>query len=225
MKPTRKFFLPCALVAILLVVTLNFIGKEPRDTPVVAKVKSSKSELDRSIRFDGFNNETGADEFIVPNVIHYIRFNKTSFSFVDYVCIRSAWINHRPETIYFHTNVDKFSGVYWDRMVQDAEFFQRIKVVPIKLPSEVFGQPLSTGWRLFHGSDVARIRMMTQYGGIYLDNDIYVVRNLDKYRKFEIAMGWDENQFLGSQVIIAHKEARFLDLWLDTYREYHADKW
>jgi Glycosyltransferase sugar-binding region containing DXD motif len=223
MRPLRKFLLPCALVAILLVVTFNFISKEARDVPIVAG--GSKLELDRSNRFEGFNNETGVDEFIVPNVIHYIRFNKTSFSFVDYVCIRSAWINHRPEIIYFHTNVDKFSGVYWDRMVQDAEFFQRIKVVPIELPSEVFGQPLSTGWRLFHGSDVARIRMMKQYGGIYLDNDIYVVRNLDKYRKFEIAMGWDENQFLGSQVIIAHKEARFLDLWLDTYREYHADKW
>jgi len=41
---------------------------------------------------------------------------------------------------------------------------------------------------------------MMKYGGIYLDNDVYVVQNLDKYRKFELVMGWDEGQFLGSQV-------------------------
>lgn len=55
--------------------------------------------------FEGFNNETGTDSFIVPNIIHYIRFNKVTFSFVDYVCIRSAYINHRPQRIFFHTNV------------------------------------------------------------------------------------------------------------------------
>jgi len=53
---------------------------------------------------------------------------------------------------------------------------------------------------------------MIKYGGIYLDNDVYVVRSLDKYRRFEIAMGWPEGENLGSQVIIAHKDARFLKL-------------
>ena len=74
---------------------------------------------------------------------------------------------------------------------------------------------------------------MMKYGGIYLDNDVYVIKNLDKYRKFEsigtnfflfnvfltllafsifclVAMNWDEDQSLASQVIIAHKDARFL---------------
>ena len=55
--------------------------------------------------FEGFNNETGTDSFIVPNIIHYIRFNKATFSFVDYVCVRSAYVNHRPQRIFFHTNV------------------------------------------------------------------------------------------------------------------------
>ena len=41
---------------------------------------------------------------------------------------------------------------------------------------------------------------MMKYGGIYLDKDVYVVQNLDKYREFELVMGWDEGQFLGSQV-------------------------
>ena len=43
-----------------------------------------------------------------------------------------------------------------------------------------------------------------QYGGIYLDNDMFVIQSLDKYRKFEITMNWDENQFLGNQVTLKH---------------------
>ena len=182
------------------------------------------------IDFAGFDNETGrtfGERLIVPNVIHYIRFNKTLFSFVDYVCLRSAYLRQRPERIYLHTNMgaDSFTGHYWDRIRAEADLYARITIEPIELPGQVFGQQLSEGWRLYHGSDVARIRTMMKHGGIYLDNDVYVVQNLDKYRKFEIAMGWDEGQFLGSQVIVAHKDARFLPLWLDTYRQYHAELW
>ena len=180
--------------------------------------------------FDGFDNETGrtfGGRLIVPNLIHYIRFNKTTFSFVDYICIRSAYVHQKPDHIYLHTNVDEsnFTGHYWSKIEAEPDLYRRIVIQPIDLPSEIFGQPLSDGWRLFHGSDIARIRTMMKYGGIYLDNDVYVVHNLDKYRKYEIAMGWDEGQFLGSQVIIANKNARFLPLWLETYKEYHADLW
>ena len=176
-------------------------------------------------RFQGFDNESGSDVLIVPNIIHYIRFNKTTFSFVDYVCIRSAYVHQKPDAIYFHTNVDNFTGTYWNRLTGEADLQRRIKILPIQVPTEIFGQPLSIGWRLFHGSDVGRIRLLIQHGGIYLDNDVYVVNSLDKYRKFELAIGWDEGQFLGSQVIVAHPQARFLPLWLQTYRQYDPDKW
>jgi mannosyltransferase OCH1-like enzyme len=32
-------------------------------------------------------------------------------------------------------------------------------------------------------ADVLRLLILKKYGGIYLDNDIFVVNNLDKYRK------------------------------------------
>ena len=48
-----------------------------------------------------------------------------------------------------------------------------------------------------------RIRILQKYGGIYLDNDVYVVQNLDldKYRKFECAVNWKRGEkALGNQV-------------------------
>lgn len=184
------------------------------------------------INFDGFDNETGivvGGRFIVPNIVHYIRFNKTALTFVEYVCLRSAYLHQRPDRIFIHTNVPGgvLNGTYWDQIRRSQpDLYSRIVVLPIELPSEIFGQPLSEGWRVYHGSDIARIRTLIKYGGIYLDNDVYVVQSLDKYRKYEMALGWDEGQFLGSQVIVAHKDARFLPLWLETYKDnYHSDLW
>jgi mannosyltransferase OCH1-like enzyme len=173
------------------------------------------------------SNETGADHFIVPNIIHLIRFNKTEFSFTDYICTQAAFRNHRPDYFYVHTDAPegRFSGKYWELIEKDLELRSHIRILPLEPPSEIFGQQLNPKWRLYHGGDVARIRTMMKYGGIYLDNDVYVIQNLDKYRKFEIAINWDEGQFLGSQVIIANRKARFLSLWLDSYREYHPELW
>ena len=57
-------------------------------------------------------------------------------------------------------------------------------------------------WRFYHGSDIERIRILQKYGGIYLDNDVYVIQNLDKYRKFECTINWKEPQRqIGNQVV------------------------
>lgn len=182
---------------------------------------------DEDLKFDGFNNETGVDHFIVPNIIHLIRFNQSEFTFVDYLCLQAAFRYHRPDEFYIHTDVENgsFTGKYWSAIERDIELRSRIRILHLELPYEIFGQQLSPKWRRHHGGDVARIQTMIKYGGIYLDNDVFVIRNLDKYRKFEIAMNWDEDQFLGSQVIIAHRNARFLSMWLDSYHEYHPDEW
>jgi hypothetical protein len=173
------------------------------------------------------NNETGSDRLIVPNIIHLIRFNKTEFSFIDYICIQSSFHNHRPESFYIHTDAPglKFHGKYWKLIERDIQLRSRIYIFHLEPPSEIFGQKLNPKWILYHGSDITRIIILMKYGGIYLDNDVYVVQNLEKYRKFEIAINWDEGMNLGNQVIIANRHARFLPKWLDTYREYHPEKW
>ncbi|KAI9563498.1 hypothetical protein GHT06_010961 [Daphnia sinensis] len=176
---------------------------------------------------DGFNNVTGVDRFIVPNIIHFIRFKNFDLTFVEYVVVIAAMRNHRPDKFYFHTDIKdaKCEGKYWEWVKKDQELWSRIQVKYLEMPTEIFGQKLNEGWGLFHGSDIARLRIIKKYGGIYLDNDCFVIQSLDKYRKFECAVNWDEDQFLGNQVIIASKNARILPLWLNTYKEYHSDEW
>jgi nicotinamide mononucleotide adenylyltransferase len=64
-----------------------------------------------------------------------------------------------------------------------------------------------------------------EYGGTLIDNDIYVVQNLNKFRKFEMALRMEDAGCMGTQVLIAHKNARVLRLWLESYRQYFPDKW
>ncbi|EFX86324.1 hypothetical protein DAPPUDRAFT_313305 [Daphnia pulex] len=187
------------------------------------KQRFSKSESS----FANFNNETGAEHFIVPNIIHLIRFSKPEFSFIDYICIQAAFRNHRPEHFYIHTDAadPTFRGKYWELIENDLELRSRIRILPLQPPSEIFGQQIEPDLRVYHGGDIARIQTLMKYGGIYLDNDVYVIKNLDKYRKFELAINWDEGQFLGTQVIVANRQSRFLPLWLDSYHEYHPELW
>lgn len=179
------------------------------------------------LEFKGFNNVTGADHMIVPNIIHYIYFNKREMNFVDYVVIRSAMRNHKPDKFYIHSNIQNFilTGKYWDWVCDYKDLRSRIEFHYLELPTEIFGRELSVGWRNYHGSDIGRLKILMKYGGIYLDNDVYVIQNLDKYRKYEFVINWGENQFIGNQILIAHKDARFLREWLETYKAYDSSKW
>ena len=40
-----------------------------------------------------------------------------------------------------------------------------------------------------------------------------------------MTLGWGEGRDLGTMVLVAHRDARFLRLWLETYRQYYPDKW
>lgn len=162
------------------------------------------------ISFDGFNNETGVNFFLVPNIIHFIRFNLPEYSFVDYVIMRAAMRNHRPDYFFIHTNVpaESFHGKYWDLIRQDREMWSRIQIHPLEPPSEIFGQKLGRDYHLWHAADIERIRIVMKYGGIYLDNDVFVVQNLDKYRRFECAMNWENNLYLSNQVTLMTKRSK-----------------
>jgi hypothetical protein len=64
------------------------------------------------------------------------------------------------------------------------------------------------------------------YGGIYLDNDVYVIKSLNEFRKFEMVLSIEKKSIIGNQVLIAHKNARYLKAVYDSYRtKYNASSW
>ncbi|KAH9395770.1 hypothetical protein TYRP_020508 [Tyrophagus putrescentiae] len=176
-------------------------------------------------------NETGYSEYIVPDIVHYIQLENPYLEFVTLLSMLSAVRHHRPKVILVHSDRRSLRGKYWEHLLRvvnessQAEALSEktiIRLNHIRRPKYVFGRKLSS---VYHASDIARMKVLRAYGGIYLDNDVYVVQSLHRFRRFEFAIGWPEGQFLGTQVLACHRNARFLRLWHQSYRSYRPTLW
>ncbi|RWS18289.1 hypothetical protein B4U80_05065, partial [Leptotrombidium deliense] len=57
-------------------------------------------------------------------------------------------------------------------------------------------------------------------------NDVFVTQKLDKFLKYEMTVEWPKGQpHIEIQCLIAHKDARLLKLWYQSYEEYYSDLW
>uniref|UniRef100_T1IQT1 Alpha-1,4-N-acetylglucosaminyltransferase n=1 Tax=Strigamia maritima TaxID=126957 RepID=T1IQT1_STRMM len=170
------------------------------------------------IDFSLADNITGFADPIVPNIIHFFKFRNHNFTFTDMICLLAAWCNQQPNQLLIHCDCVELEGPYWNHVKN----LNGVQVHPMNEPRAVFGRPLSS---VYHAGDIARLVVLSRYGGIALDFDTYVIQSLDKFRHYELSLGWSIGKSLGCQIIIAHKDARFLKLWIDSYRSYRPQQW
>uniref|UniRef100_A0A1B6CQ16 Alpha-1,4-N-acetylglucosaminyltransferase n=1 Tax=Clastoptera arizonana TaxID=38151 RepID=A0A1B6CQ16_9HEMI len=183
---------------------------------------------EEELNFTEFDNNIGTPDghYIVPNYVHFIKFGQKEFSFPQAVCVLSALKNQKPEKLFIHTDLNGFNGKYWDVLMSVSGFKEVLVINKIKLPTEIFNQTLRKRWARYHGGDVARMQILLKYGGIYLDNDSYIVRSLNDFRRFEFTVGWKPGKLMENQIILSHKNARFLKLWYESYRDnYKPNSW
>jgi hypothetical protein len=169
------------------------------------------------IQFENFNNNTGSISYVVPNIFHYVNLNQSEIQFGQFLSILSVWLNHKPDRIYIHCDLCDFKGKYWDQLNKIEAVKSLLNVRKIKnFVNKIFG--IKSGW-IHHKSDVMRLLVLMYFGGIYLDNDMVVLKSLNKYRRFEIALGWlNDQEAIGNQIFIANKNARLLRAIYDIYR-------
>ncbi|XP_063234670.1 uncharacterized protein LOC134537793 isoform X2 [Bacillus rossius redtenbacheri] len=207
----------CAVLLVLWVL-------RPQDSfaPALSSQSSSPKAQRRSSMFSDFDNLSGSQTAIVPNIVHFILFSKDTLDFTSFLSMVSALKVQRPEKLLIHTDSANITGRYWDALNAVRVANTSVQVVRRDRPSHVFGQPLSS---VYHASDVARIQLLMEWGGVYLDTDVLVLRPLDRFLRYEMTVGWPPDQFIGTQILIAHRGARLLPLWLDGYRKYHPRDW
>ncbi|KAH6923780.1 hypothetical protein HPB50_006717 [Hyalomma asiaticum] len=157
---------------------------------------------------------SGYNYDIVPDIIHLVRYNQPELTFIDVVCLRSMYLNHRPAKIYVHCDQCGFTGNY-TRLVEGITF----TFISTVFPKEVFGIKIENS---HHSTDVARLRALLRYGGIYLDGDVFVVQSLRRFLRYEATVSCQEKGSFGNMIMIHHKNSRFLRLYMDTYRQGEA---
>ena len=99
----------------------------------------------------------------------------------------------------------------WDKLSRDTIHFSTVAVHCRDPPETVFDQTLA---HIYHKGDIAKLEILMTYGGIYLDTDVLVLRSMDQLRKHPLTLGREIPPKFIAGIIVAHKDALFLKLWL-----------
>jgi len=70
-------------------------------------------------------------------------------------------------------------------------------------------------------SDVCRLKVLLDYGGIYLDTDVEVIKSFDPFLHHPSFCGYEARQYIGTGIIGAEKGCRWIGLFLDFYMRHH----
>lgn len=70
-------------------------------------------------------------------------------------------------------------------------------------------------------SDFIRLKVLYEQGGVYLDTDIELVRNIDELMEYEFLTGWESELWMGFAFIIMKKGSvvgkELLDHWISQF--------
>ncbi|KAL8927510.1 MAG: hypothetical protein Q9208_002315 [Pyrenodesmia sp. 3 TL-2023] len=157
----------------------------------------------------------------IPNLVHFVHLVrpgpgvKFELLFPHFIAIYSAYYHLQPDIIYIHTNVEE------DRLERILNHTTNPYTIAIRnLPRVQFkyhdvrnetskGTPIV---KLAHQSDFVRLDILKEYGGIYLDEDAYVLRDLRPLRNtgFENIIGKQKDGDICNAVIMATPNNKML---------------
>ena len=211
---------------ILLVICLIFVYLLKNLVQINYESYELRAEANNNVSNKPGDNLTGYPIDIVPNIVHYVLFTIHKIEIAHFISILSVLKNHRPEKIMIHCDCDQLEGDYWERVLKIAEKTSTIiKVRRVERIKQIFGIKFNEKWIDWHASDVTRIKVLQEFGGIYLDRDMYVVKSLNEFLKYKMTVSWNLGLNLGSQILIGHKNARFLNLYIEIYHYYDSIQW
>ena len=230
--PNRPLNVKSTLAALTLVlVSLIVIIHQCFPESVVTEVSDFRASAGSGTHQGKENLHTSTSQFLdifhhgvehqvarpdpIPNIVHFVHLVDSSlenpgfeFLFRQFIAVYSAWYHLHPETIYIHTNVE-------GHLIQDAlknttnpytqaiSKLEGVKFRHHKAPNETSsGIPIA---KLPNQSDFVRTEVLQIFGGIYLDADAYVLRDLKPLRSvgFENVVGRQENGELCPAVILS----------------------
>lgn len=148
----------------------------------------------------------------IPNIIHFI-YPVTELtrplSYLNYQAVKRASEIHKPKEIWFWTNLDELSGEWGEAIAP------HVTLKKCELPTEYDGVPIV--WPQYM-ADVMRLEILNEYGGIYMDTDMLLLKPLYEWMGSKLVMSWEPSEPLGKSacnaLIISPPENPFIDIWL-----------
>jgi mannosyltransferase OCH1-like enzyme len=134
---------------------------------------------------------------MIPKVIHYCWFGNNPLPPLMVKCIES-WKKHCPD----------YKIIEWNENNFDINFNTYTK--------EAYE---SKKWAFV--SDVARLWVMYNYGGIYIDTDVELIKSIDGFLKHDAFSGYELPDRVSTGVMACVKNYDLFKEFLDYYNEKH----
>lgn len=129
----------------------------------------------------------------IPKIIHYCWFGKGEKNELIKRCIES-WKEYLPDYKIIEWNEENFDV---ESTLYTRQAYQKKK------------------WAFV--SDYVRLYALLEYGGIYLDTDVEVIKNLDFLLENEAFIGYEDEKLLQTAVIGSKKDNKWIKIILNIY--------
>ncbi|KAK9895733.1 glycosyltransferase family 32 protein [Cystobasidium minutum MCA 4210] len=188
---------------------------------------------------DIMRSPTRYNETVVPNIVHFVfgmdeTFGGKPFAFAHYLSMYSAMAENRPDQVFFWhhylPSTPEQPNWWFERILQDAakDFNIQIDLKKARAFDNIFGRPIT---EFAHKADIIRLEALLEYGGIYLDLDVYTTRSFQPLRHFDTTLGMEGGvaslslQGLCNGVIVSTPDSPFLRKWYNSYRTFNKHNW
>ena len=154
---------------------------------------------------------------MIPNVFHFLFGFKPNDPFLlyHYLTIASAIKHNQPDAVHVWIHHEP-RGEWWQRAVK----LPLVEIHAITPPVAIFGNPLL---HYAHQADIVRLQVIEKYGGIYLDIDTIVYKDMSPLRlNSQCVMGWQSNDVLCNAVIMSEPHGQFVSRWLEEGRYFRG---
>ena len=156
----------------------------------------------------------------IPNIVHMMYFtgaNSREFSLINYLAVRAAHEIQKPDAINFYYNAEPIDNPHWEAIKSYVTLKQ------MNAPTEFEGVSLNDVPQ--YQADVVRLRVLLEFGGIYLDTDAILTKPLTEFLNNDCVMAgfvgdistqsrYPDHSF-SAATILAKPKSEFIKMWLN----------
>ncbi|KAJ4150696.1 hypothetical protein LMH87_011433 [Akanthomyces muscarius] len=212
----------------------------PRETRVLMLSESvtASCKPNETLYTDEASCATRHDRAPIPNIAHFVYIlsdpdNGTfPFKFSHFLSVYGAWRRWQPDVLYLHTNVAaSSSAVLQARAGEQGKWAQRLFNMPglvintISAPTHTNrGQELK---HMEHRSDFVRVKVVHDFGGVYMDMDVHALRDMRPLREagYKAVAGRQGGGLLNSGTFLAAKGSKATRMWMERMHEVYDGGW
>jgi cephalosporin hydroxylase len=148
---------------------------------------------------------------LVPKIIHLIYINERPLQSYNYKCIYSVIRHHPNYQIWIHNDIEP-----------DADEWKALHGMSNVFIKKITRNSVFDGVNIQYvqyEADILRMNILSEHGGVYMDTDIYVVKNIDPLiTTHGLYISKETNDSLINCVMISERGNKFLNVWFNYFK-------